>query len=186
MKIGFRTNIWGQRIDDLQYALDLIAGAGFQGVEICQCPGTLIKIESLMEMLGERRLTLAGLSGGTLRERMDYCGDIRPGYLFTDDWYPGESEEVGRRHFVLALHPHAFKRVRRFDQAIALLNQHDGQLKLLPDLAHLKIVGDNAAEVIRLVGPVRLAGVHVRDWKRRSGRSSHLYARIHTTGRWRR
>jgi signal transduction histidine kinase/sugar phosphate isomerase/epimerase len=176
MKIGFRTNIWGSRIDDLPYALDLLASAGFQGVEICQCPATLEKVEDLMKMLEARGLTLAGLSGGTLRERMDYCGDFRPGYLFTDDWYPGESEEAGR-HFVLALHPHAFKRVRRLDDAMTLLNEHAGLLKLLPDLAHLTIVGEVPAEVIRRVGPGRLAGVHVRDWNRRYGRSSHLYAR---------
>ena len=130
-----------------------------------------------MKMLGERELALAGLSGGSLRERMDYCGDVRPDYLFTDDWYPGESEEVGRRRFALALHPHAFKRVRRLDQAMALLNQHDGQLKLLPDLAHLTIVGDDPAQAICRIGSARLAGVHIRDWKRRFGRSSHLYVR---------
>ena len=30
MKIGFRTNIWGHRIDDLGYALDLIAAPAFR------------------------------------------------------------------------------------------------------------------------------------------------------------
>jgi signal transduction histidine kinase/sugar phosphate isomerase/epimerase len=181
MKIGFRTNIWGHRIDDLEHALALIAGARFQGVEICQSPRTLldldIDIEQLMKMLKEKGLKLAGLSGGSLGERMTYCRENRPDYLFTDDWYPGQSEEICRRHFTLALHPHAFKRVRRLDQALNLLDQHEGQLKLLPDLAHLTIVGDDPVQAIHRIGSARLAGVHMRDWNRRFGRSSHLYAR---------
>ena len=87
MKIGAETVIWGQQIDDLPGALDLLEFHGCEGVEFSQRPDTLGNARELKSMLRDRSLHLLGLAGGTLRERMEFCGDVlRPDYLYVESW----------------------------------------------------------------------------------------------------
>jgi len=51
MKVGFDTVVFGLRFAspaDMEWALDLIAKAGFVGVDIAQLPETLGKVEDLL------------------------------------------------------------------------------------------------------------------------------------------
>lgn len=176
MNIGIQTIVFGREIPELQRALDLIANLGYRGVEFAQTPemlGSAVGINDLLGLLEERDLTLLGFSGGSLHERVVYCNDYRPCYLYVEDWEP-EAEQVSDSGFTLALHPHSFKRTDRFEDAFRALEQHP-QLKLLPDIAHLTIAGDDPIAVIHATVR-RLAAVHFQDWTPEFGRSSHRYA----------
>src|SRR3954470_3734162 len=157
MRIGFETIIWGRQIADLAEALDDLAAAGYQGVEFAQHPRTLGNIQQLLELLGERKLRLLGLSGGPLRERMDFCSDYYPDYLYIDGW-SRDAEDALKRGFTLALHPHVFTQTHRLESAAELLNNHP-ELKFLPDTAHLTISRDDPVEAVRQFTS-RLAAVH--------------------------
>ena len=81
MKVGFQTIVWGPRVRNLEYMLDVIAMAGYEGVELFQRPDVLGSIERVLKLLEERQLKLIALVGGSLAERMDFCRDFRPEYL---------------------------------------------------------------------------------------------------------
>ena len=175
MRVAAQTVIWGNRLDNLANVLDLLATHGCEGVEFSQRPEMLGNIATLLELLGERRLTFLGLSGGTLLDRMRFCGEVgRPEYLYVEGW-DREAPAAVAEGFTLALHPHLFKPLHRLDDAKGLLNEHP-ELKFLPDAAHLHIAGDSLARAIAELHP-RLAAVHVKDWTPEYGRSSHRYAR---------
>jgi len=202
MRFAFQTVIWGRRIHDVELVLDIIAACGYQGVEfaqrpeqICVCdPGSregdrpVRDINELLDLLRAkgRTLALVGLAGGTLRERMDFCGpDFRPEYLYIEDW-DAEAEEAvcATNPFRLALHPHWFKKVQRQAQAQAILEKYVREhpkdpdsrlLGFLPDAAHLYIAGDDPTQAIASFRG-RLAGVHLKDWSPSYGRYSHRYA----------
>jgi signal transduction histidine kinase/sugar phosphate isomerase/epimerase len=176
MKLGFQTILWGPRLDDVDGILDALTAAGFQGVEFSQRPEQLNDIAQLCRSLDQRGLAFLGLAGGTLQERMEYCRDIRPQYLYVETWHPDDCPMAVRKGFTLALHPHVFKPDYRLQDALALLEAHP-ELKFLPDTAHLYISGDDPAEAIRRVDKSRLAGVHFKDWMPDFGRYSHRYAR---------
>ena len=181
MKIGFQTIVWWPFTDPLEYRLEVIAGAGYQGVEFKERPDELPPIEELQKLLKKYNLELIGLSGGSLKSRIKYCKNVRPDYLYTDDW----NEEIARLvertknieggEFILALHPHVFKPAHSLGGAKALLEKFH-KLKFIPDTAHLTIVGDDPVEAIQTCSD-RLAAVHLKDWTPEYGRSAHRYAR---------
>jgi signal transduction histidine kinase/sugar phosphate isomerase/epimerase len=178
MKLGFQTIIWGPRIEDLEGALDIIAAAGYQGVEFAQRPDMLHQVRSiytLLELLEKRHLALIGLAGGSLHERMRFCQNFRPAYLYVEDWDPHNAPEAVAKGFTLALHPHVFKAIHRLDDAEKLLKKYP-ELKFLADTSHLTIAGDDPVEAIRRTRD-QLIGVHLKDWAPGFGRSSHQYAR---------
>ena len=169
--------LWKHGIQDLPEVFRTVAAHGCRGVEFCHRPDQLlIDARTLRKMLSDYGLTLVGLSGGTLRERMEYCDDeLRPEYLYVEDWEGAESQRAMNAGFVLALHPHLFKPVHRLAEAEKLLREHR-QLRFLPDTAHLTIAGDSPAHAVSLWRE-RLAAVHLKDWTPIYGRSSHRYAR---------
>ena len=186
MKIGIETLVWGPRIEDLKYTLDAIVAAGYQGVEISQRRERLglgdraneANIENLLQLLRDRNLVLIGLAGGTLLERIDFCGDFRPEYLCVYGWHKHARAAVDNG-FTLGLHPHLSHPKHRIDDALELLNKHP-ELKFVPDTALLSIAGDDAFLAIHKglgLGKDRLVSVHLKDWSPEYGRSSHRYAR---------
>lgn len=110
MKIGFQTIVWGPRGRRSEYMLDVIAAAGYQGVELFQRPEVLADIDTILKLLEERDSQLIGLPGGSLRERMDPC--IRPESLCIDAWNKNEARKPTDAGFTLGLHPHAQMPVR--------------------------------------------------------------------------
>ena len=183
MRPGYQTVIWGPRIDNFDYVLDVIANAGFEGVELSQRPDHVSlagkpveSIGKLLDLLSKHGLELAGLSGGTLRERMDFCEEYRGCYLYTEQWDEESSHIALDLGFTLALHPHMFTPTRRLTEAFTLLEQHSHPgFRFLPDTAHLTIVGDDPCKALE-VGIDRLAAVHIKDWVPEFGRFSHRYA----------
>ena len=66
MKIGFQTVVWEPRYRNLQYMLDVIAAAGYQGVQFFQPPKILSIIDSVLTLLEERGLEMIDLSANKL------------------------------------------------------------------------------------------------------------------------
>ncbi len=80
MKIGFKSRLWGSRIDNIEEVLDLIADAGYQGVEFSQRPENLgcKDIDELQTLLIKRNLILLSLTCGSLGERLTFLGENKP------------------------------------------------------------------------------------------------------------
>ena len=116
MKVGFQTILWGPRPGNLLSVFDALAEAGFQGVEFAQRPEVLGDVVSLGTALQERRLTCLGLAGGTLEERMDFCGDFRPQYLYIENWHTVACPLALSRGFTLSC-PSSFTFTRSKAQA---------------------------------------------------------------------
>jgi sugar phosphate isomerase/epimerase len=179
MRPAYQTIIWGSRIPNLDQALDLIRDAGFEGVEFAQPPSEFkCTIEALLAKLESRGLTLLGLAGGSLQERMDYCGEYRDLYLYIEEWDDEIHSAAIARGFRLALHLHVFKKVHTLAQVRKVLyNKRDEPLvQWIPDTAHLIIAGDDVEEAMG-VYPARMASVHFADWTPAYGPTSHRYAR---------
>lgn len=175
MKVGVQTIIWGPRPADFCAMCDSIRDAGYLGVEVFQRPEVLGSIEKLLRVLEDRDLELIGLAGGSLKQRMEFCGDYRPGYLYVENWNDSESREAIRKGFTLALHPHLYTQIHRAEDARQLLLAHP-ELKFLPDTAHLSVAHDDPVAVI-CENYDRIIAVHFKDWVSDFGRSPHRYAR---------
>lgn len=193
MRFAFETVVWGRRIDDLDFVLDAISACGYQGVEFAQTPSNIQvrdggfsrpirDIDELLQMLRSRNLELVSLVGGTLEERMKFCGDFRPHYLYVDDWTEQEAAAMSYDPpFMLALHPHWFMKVQRVSQAEQRLREYKQRfpgaeyLKLLPDTAHLAIAENDAIPTLERLRD-QLGAIYLKDWKPSFGRYSHRYA----------
>ena len=146
-RIAFQTIAWGTQFrykKELTDALDLIARSGYQGVEFSQrpdmdhlCVGSLRELKALAN---ERKLEILGFAGGTLRDRMEFCGDDTSPYLLVYDWDVPFIEQAIQK-FTVALHPRVFTPISRLTKAERLLNEHP-RLNFIPDTAHLTIAGD--------------------------------------------
>ncbi len=164
MRFGFETVIWGRRIDDLELVLDTIAACGYEGVEFAQSPYELYlldpaassgkrvvaDISELLQLLASRGLTLIGLAGGALEERMEFCGDFRQCFLYVEDLGDSEWKALeNEKPFQLGLHPHWFMKVQRLNQARKRLFEYRSRhpdrnnLLLLPDTAPLDNADDD-------------------------------------------
>ena len=104
MKVGFQTIVWGPRYRDLKYILDIIAGAGYEGLEFFQWLAVLGSRDTKIINGEERRSKLIGLSGGALAERVEFCGGFGPKYLYVDGWDQQETCEGTGARFTLGLH----------------------------------------------------------------------------------
>ena len=179
-KVGYQTIIWGKSIHPGYFdsVLEIIAGAGFQGVEIAQHPETVPRYPELREKLKAKDLKLLGLAGGTLEERIDYLGgrtgDESP-YLCIANWEENPALQAIADGFHLALQPQVFMEVYNLEGARVLLNRHK-DLWWLPDTAHLAMAGENVGQAIREFRE-RMVAIHLKDWTSRFGRSSHRYSR---------
>ena len=198
MRFGFGTVLWGRRIDDLDYCLDVIAACGYQGVEFAQHhrqiyvhergEGERIRrlrdIDELLEKLRERNLSLVGLVGGTLDQRRDFLKTYRECYLYLDRWPAPEKdhefhEQVQRcleAGITLALHPHWLTQMSKAQFVVnTIIEIKTPLVRLLLDTAHAAIAEDDPVEIVRNHHE-KLCGVHLKNWKPDFGRWSHRYA----------
>jgi signal transduction histidine kinase/sugar phosphate isomerase/epimerase len=157
--------------------LDAISAIGFEGVEIAQPIECLqyLDAESLIKAAEDRGLELLGLAGGSLRKRAEFIKRHRRAVYLYCERVGDEECEALRQGYRLALHPHAYKKVHRFDDAKVELMEHK-DLEFLPDTAHSTIVGDDILASI-FEFPKRLAAIHFKDWTPEYGRLSHRYAK---------
>jgi signal transduction histidine kinase/sugar phosphate isomerase/epimerase len=193
MKIGLQTIVFGPQIDDLDTVLARIAALGVTGVEFAQRPDRLrlraasgvnraVTADELTALLDDHGLTLLGLAGGTLIERLRFCASgqtpLTPLYLYCDDLTDADEALVERTQAAgmrLALHPHAFLPIERIADARRLLARFPDTL-WLPDTAHLFLTGEDLDAALALA-PGRMPAIHVKDWDAAYGRSYHRYAR---------
>ncbi len=181
MKVGFQTIVWGPFFERLEYALDVIAGSGYEGVEFMQRLGTLPDVHPLLDLLAVRQgLKLIGLAGDTLDKRMTFCQDYRPEYLYVDYWSEQEALDAMQRGFTLGLHPHVYMEIQSFEDANKVLEAHPKDnypmLKFIPDTAHLTIARDDPLNVIEHTLD-RTVAIHLKDWTPEFGHSPRLYAK---------
>ena len=188
MRLGFQTLPWGRRIDDLDHTLAVIVACGYEGVEFGQSHVDIFVRDNgqskpigtfrrLKERLEKHNLKLIGFVGGSLEERMAFCGDDRDSYLYVDSWSPAwDKALLTENPFTLALHPHWLMQVRKLRHAEEYLEKYPGNhLKLIVDTAHATIAEDDpVAAATKHIK--RLASVHLKDWKPDFGRWSHRYA----------
>lgn len=202
MRFAFETVIWGRRIENLELVLDTIAACGYEGIELAQAPDQVITtdgegksrtieelgIGKLLELLKQRGLSLVGLAGGSLEQRIRFCGTYRDCFLYVEDVSVAEwcaltpsQDAGGPPPFKLALHPHWFMKVQRPEQASAILHEYRKRLPgrrdllLLPDTAHLTLVDELPDQVVDKFYD-DLAAVHLKDWDPAYGRYSHRYS----------
>lgn len=194
MKVGFGTVLWGRRIDDLDYMLNIVSACGYAGIELAQHheqifvrneDGTGIRqlrgIDELLEKLKSKNLELIGVVGGTLQERIDFLGENRAPYLYIDRW-PGDDQvdDALNAGFTVAVHPHWLMPIPRMKEwreysGKFLSHEKNDQLRLLLDIAHAVVAENDPVAAIRK-NSAKLAAVHVKDWKPDYGRWSHRYA----------
>jgi sugar phosphate isomerase/epimerase/signal transduction histidine kinase len=183
MQIACQTILWGRQIANFEETVKAIAHEGFSGIEIAQRPDLLGGIHSandLQSLLDDFDIELLGLAGGTLTERIDFAtGVFQDIYLYVERWDRRDEAAIQlaiKCGFRIAIHPHVFKPVQTLRNAGALLIQHR-DLRILPDTAHLKIVGDRPEDILTQINNESIAAIHLKDWRPEYGRSSHRYAR---------
>ena len=177
MNVGVSTISWGIQIANISEVLDVIKLAGFQGVEIPQRPDSLgvANIEELKILLDERDLELLTFNGGTLKERVDFCGDIYPQYLYVEHWDLKNVNYALERGFTVAFHPRVFAPNGQLSDVIALI-RHYPDLKIILDVAHCMIAGNDPVDALNKLSE-KLVAVHLKDWKPDYGRSNYRFAR---------
>lgn len=182
---GYQTIVFGSQLRDLRSALQLIAAAGFQGVEISQHPSSLFcdgvaASYGVLEKEADRAgLTILGLAGGSLHSRMAYCenGRSRPLYLYLDEYRPEEMRAALNREFRLALHPHIFRSLDNMAEIEKLVERYPPHLvSIMPDTAHIYIRGYDPVDEIRK-RLNRTVCVHLKDWTSAYGHSPLRFAK---------
>jgi sugar phosphate isomerase/epimerase len=196
MRLAIQTISWGQHPDVEQMLRD-IASLGYEGVELAQHPDALGTPDELFRRLSEHGLTLVGMAGGSLNEKIEYTTRYvtvvsqaalqaqprdpespRPArlspYLCVDEWEVERSAAAlsGNR---LAVHPHMFKPVQTAREAEALLERYPS-LWFLPDTGHLAVAGENVLDVLKQ-NYDRVIAVHLKDWIADYGRAYQFYSR---------
>jgi sugar phosphate isomerase/epimerase len=179
-----------------------IKSAGYDGIEIAQHPDKqLDRPEVLRPTLTRLKLTLLGLAGGSLSEKVDYIDRYKTSglaavmrekydsseltittqpYIYVDDWQKGYTDTylAGNK---LALHPHMFKSVQTARECEDLLRDFP-ELLFLPDTAHLTVAGESVIDLLVRIEKEygnlsRVVAVHLKDWTAEFGRAYHFYSR---------
>jgi len=181
LRFAFGTVPYGRRITDIERVFDQIAGAGYEGVEICQAPNMIGNANShldVQKIAAERGLSVLGYVGGTLESRMKFCDESFDGYLVIDDWDTRICEQVMAKGFRLAYHPHVLHEVATVEDARKRILTKHPELLLLPDTGHMGVNGEDMMQLANDSACLkRLAAVHLKDWEPQFGRHSHRYAR---------
>ncbi|MDP6634366.1 MAG: ATP-binding protein [Phycisphaerae bacterium] len=177
LRIGVQTLMWGDKIKDIDEALEQIKAIGYEGVDFAQAPKDLPSPKKLEEKLRERGLKLLGMAGGSLEDRIRYCNKLqtKPLYLFMNDWDADAAALAVKNGYQLGLHLQQFNRIDRFSKAAPLLQAHP-ELGFLPDTGHLWLAGDNIIRVLEQTKD-RVVAVHLKDWCPNYGRSFGTFSR---------
>ena len=178
MKIGINTISWGLHISDLRNVLSLVADAGYKGVELSQRPDALglhSGVKELIQLLNALDLSFLTIVGGTLRERVDFCEDVRPEYLYVEPWDFDNIPYATDRDIKVAFHPRVFAPNSRPDEYLRLTSKYK-DLNIILDTAHAFLSGYDPTDAIQSLGE-HLIAVHFKDWISNFGRSRYRYAR---------
>jgi inosose dehydratase len=201
MRVAMQTISWGPHPDNIETMLKEVVDAGYGGVELAQHPKVLGPVPQLYELL-QNRLTLVGVSGGALSEKIAFVeefiridkekagapgiysiapnaatalGRERSPYVYVDEWEGKRSEDALESNVALALHPHMFKSVQTAQEAENLLKQFP-KLRFLPDTAHLTVAGEDVVSTLERNFD-QIAAIHLKDWTAEFGRAYQFYSR---------
>jgi hypothetical protein len=120
IQAAFHTISWGTRFKnerELIRALRSIRDAGFRGVEFSQRPDVhhlCVPDYETLEALATREcgLKILGFAGGTLWDRMQFCGDHTDPYLLVYDW-DVRFIRCAIKRFTIGLHQRVLTRTSR-------------------------------------------------------------------------
>jgi sugar phosphate isomerase/epimerase len=194
MRYAIHTISWGAQATFSDMVTDIVR-AGYTGLELFQDPnsksiGGAEKVYETLQSVGTshfgRSVQLVGICSGTFEERLKFVkefaklnkvhvSDPSMPYVYFDEAMNKRVELSIKEGYRIALHPHMYTPVQTFAEADLLLMQHP-RLLFLPDTAHMRIAGDDAAIAIEKYSE-RLAGVHMKNWNENVGRSYQFYAR---------
>ncbi len=160
-----------------------VRAAGFDGVELAQFVSDS-DVDLLVRSLDAHSLQLAGVSGGSLIDRLNLVGqyiqrkpEVAVPYVYVDDWT--ETEHVlftqADIRCQIAIHPHMFKPIQTATEAVRCLNQY-AYCRFMPDTGHLTVAGADVQSVIRQ-NLEQTFSIHLKDWSPEFGRSLPFYSR---------
>jgi sugar phosphate isomerase/epimerase len=186
-----------------------VRNAGYDGIELFQSPATLKTdvrgLGTLLEASRESPLELTGITFGGLRERHQFClewKDEFPGksipYIYVDEAWSSQLQQIVDDAIPVAIHPHMFKPVQTLAEGETLLNRciedskserEELRISLMPDTAHSYVAGDRLHDVLKRClsasgnqpavkneSPA-VRSIHVKDWIPEYGRSYQFYSR---------
>lgn len=184
MRVGLQTISWGTSGGGITKMVKEIKRAGFDGVELAQVRDDFPNVAEFLDSLEREQITLIGVAGGSIEEKLSFVTEfsklshhtILP-YIYADEWdetldqrYRMLADELSfERTITVAIHPHMFKPIQTSVEAELLMGQFP-YLKLLPDIAHLTVAGENVATVLDRNFD-KLAAVHLKDWSPEFGRA---------------
>jgi sugar phosphate isomerase/epimerase len=175
MRLALQTVSLGPMFRDFDAVAERIRSLGYEGVELGQMPAALEPASKLAATLHATKLTLAGLAGGSLQSRLAIAAELRPAYLYVDEWEPEAVEQAMELQLRLALHPHAYKPLGSLQAARRLLTDVP-TLKLIVDVAHSYLADEDPIDAFEQHWP-RIVAVHLKDWTHRYGRTPFRFAR---------
>jgi sugar phosphate isomerase/epimerase len=175
VKIGLQTILWGTTFHNMNVVAANARQLGYEGLEFAQTVDTLGGAAKLRQLLDGYDLHPVGLTGGSLRSRIEYAVELAPSYLCIDEW---EEESVARaikKGLRVGIHPHLYKTVATMCDAESYLREFP-ELGLILDTAHQYLADDNVLNAIK-DHHNRILAIHLKDWSSRYGRSPFRYAR---------
>jgi sugar phosphate isomerase/epimerase len=194
MRYAIHTISWGANATFSKMVTEIV-DAGYSGLELFQDPSSKLiggagNVYETLQSVGKAHLgkpvQLVGICSGTFEERLRFVKDFAKlnkvhvsdpsmPYIYFDEAMNKRVEASINEGYRIALHPHMYTPVQTFAEADDLLRRHP-RLLFLPDTAHMRIAGDDAAIAIEQYFQ-RLAGVHMKNWYENVGRSYQFYAR---------
>lgn len=174
MKIGIEALSWEPFLD-LSELLATIQRLGYEGLEISHAPAFWGPPSSIRHLLSKFDLRLAGLGCGSLNSRLGLAKELRPDYIYFDEWDEESTLRALSAGYAIAFHPHLYKTIHTIDKAKSYLDQFP-DVALLLDTAHSYLAGDNIIDTLKLYGN-RVRAIYLRDWTGRYGRSPLRFAR---------
>ena len=191
MRVGLQTISWGTSSKTLRAMLEDIKLAGYSGVEIAQVREDFPDHSAFFDALTENGLALIGVAGGSLDDKISFVADCAQlslqdemPYIYADDWNSSLDKRLNEvvtseycldQPVAIAIHPHMFKPIQTVTDARTLMHRYQ-YLKLLPDVAHLAVAGDDVLAVLE-ENIASIVAVHLKDWSPEFGRAFPFYSR---------
>lgn len=183
LKVGLQTITWDDCPSGLDAMFKEVRAAGFDGVELAQLVADS-DVDLLVRSLDANSLQLAGVSGGSLLDRLNLVDQyvqrkpkVAVPYVYVDDWTDAENVLFIQADIrcQIAIHPHMFKPIQTATEAIRLLKQY-AYCRFMPDTGHLTVAGADVQSVIRQ-NLEQTISIHLKDWSPEFGRSLPFYSR---------
>lgn len=181
MKVGLQTLPWQDGTRRLNDLVSCAKSLGYDGIELAQTVPSS-ECSAVADLLKSEGISLAGVSGGALSDRINFATSLRKSYpelsfyLYADEWGEYESQQYMDSGLacIVAVHPHMFKPIQTITEARKVMKSYS-YARLLPDTAHLTVAGENIMAVLE-VNLKDIVAIHVKDWTPEFGRALPFYS----------